>query len=157
MTKFQKIIISGFVAGVAGVSVALAFDFVLNFYWDSYYSNYPPEGYSTAWAKRIVRPGFYASAKGLLHAAALFLASGLSISVLWYRNAWYIAFPYIACAIISFSFLAFQDPAVLKGNLAPLTPLFIVIYIGPAFLLGVGVGSFCRFIGGRLHSYFREK
>lgn len=127
-------------AVLAGIALAAGLELVVHGLWDSYYSQHPVRGYEGAMAAGLVAPALYNSAMALLHGALAFLLAGLVV-MLPSRGRAPVALAFAGAALVTLSAFAFARPEVRGSNLGPLTPLFLSIYFGPPFALGMALGG----------------
>lgn len=129
-------------AVLAGIAVAAGLELAVRGLWDGYYSHFPLRGYEGAMAAGLVAPAICNSAMAMLHVAMAFLLSGLVLMLPGDgpRRA-PVALAFALAALVAMSALALAQPAARASNLGPMTPLFLTIYFGPPFALGMVLGG----------------
>lgn len=145
-----------FFVAFAGILVATALEKAVQLLWVSYYSHYPWEGYQNAMASGLVEPGFYNSTKSFLHSTILFFVCGIVIVFYDRKKIFIFAIIFLFFAHLTLTEFVDLTPAVQKDdNLAPLTPFFILLYIGPPFAMGIVSGLFISFVRSRFSKHVR--
>lgn len=127
-------------AALVGIAFALGLELLVQGLWLPFYSHYPLPGYAGAMAAGQVEPALYNSAMSLRHAVVAFFVAGL---VLMAPGGGRVpaALVFAGAAFFTLNVLTFAHPEVRHSNLGPLTPVFLGIYFGPPFLVGMGVGG----------------
>lgn len=125
---------------LAGSALAAGLELLVRGLWGSYYARFPLPGLEGAMAAGLVEPALYNSVMAWAHAALAFLVAG-GVLMARGRDRGPLALVFALAALVTLCAFAWASPAVRSSNLGPLTPLFLAVYFGPPYLLGMGLGA----------------